>query len=134
MDLRLGFGAPGAGNDCACFLLLGFWSGFCGRLGCFEALTHAASGFELDGPLGGDGDAFEGLWVLGHARGAVLDFKDAEIAELEAVAFGDLIDHLVKELLDDLLCDDTLVSCPLCDLIDESFLGDRFHAVCLSVR
>lgn len=136
MDLRLWLGGASVGEG-----MVVCSSVCCGRLGgfrgvhrCFEALSHAASGFELDGALCGDRDAFEGLWVLGHAWGAVLDFKDAEITELEAVAFCDFIDHLVKELLDDLLGDDTLVSGSLCDLIDESFLGDRFHAWCLSVR
>lgn len=93
----------------------------------FEAFTHAAAGFELDGALCGNGDAFEGLWVLGHAWGTVLDFKDAEIAELEAVAFSDFIDHLVKKLLNDLLCDDAFVACALGDLVYKDFLRDRFH-------
>lgn len=132
MDLRLGLCGAGAGDGLR--VLLSRWCAGRGAGGGFEALTHAASGFELDGSLCGDGDAFESLWVLGHARGAVLDFKDSEIAELEAVAFGDFVDHLIKKLLDDLLGDDTLVSGSLCDLIDESFLGDRFHALCLSVR
>lgn len=127
MDLwfvGLGFGGPCVGGCC------GFDEGWLG----FEALSHASSCFELDGSLSGDGDAFEGLWVLGHAWGAVLDFKDAEIAELEAVAVCDFIDHEVKKLLYDLLCDDAFLSGALCDLIDEGFLGDRFHSFYLSVR
>lgn len=132
MNLWLGLSGACVSNELG--LGLGVLYRSCGAHRGLKALTHAASGFELDGAFGRDRDAFEGLRVLCHAWGAVLDFKDSEIAELKAVAFGDFVDHLIKKLLDDLLCDDTLVSGSLCDLIDESFLGDRFHAVCLSVR
>ena len=64
----------------------------------------------------------------------MLDFKDAEIAELEAVAFCDFVDHHIKKLLDDLLGNDPFLACALCDLVYEDFLGDRFHVFYLSIR
>lgn len=57
----------------------------------------------------------------------MFDFKDAEISELEAVALFDFVDDHIKEFLDDLFGDNAFVSGALCDLIDEDFLGDRFH-------
>lgn len=128
MDLWFGLSGACVGDGCWCGgLCFGLGLGLCIRFDGLEAFTHASACFELDGALCGNGDALKGLWVLRHAGGTVLDFKDTEIAELEAVAFGDFIDHLVKKLLDDLLCDDAFVACALGDLVYKDFLRDRFH-------
>lgn len=128
MDLWLALCSPCVGDGCwSGGLCFGLDLGLCVCFDGFEAFTHAAACFELDSPLCRHGDAFEGLWVLRHAWCAMLDFEDPEITELEAVAIGDFVDHLVKKLLDDLLCDDAFVACTLGDLVYKDFLCDRFH-------
>ncbi|MEZ5979774.1 MAG: hypothetical protein R3F34_16375 [Planctomycetota bacterium] len=43
---------------------------------------------------------FEGPRVLGATGRALADLEDAELAELEPVALGELVDDLVQEPLD----------------------------------
>src|SRR5262249_34353759 len=55
---------------------------------------------ELHGLLLRNDHPLERLWILCSPRGAVLDLKHAEIAELKPVAVTQFLDHLVEELLE----------------------------------
>jgi hypothetical protein len=69
----------------------------------FKGILHEPADFELDGFLGWDGDTFEGLGILRDARSPLSDLEHAKIAELQAIAFTELADHVVQEALDDSL-------------------------------
>jgi hypothetical protein len=90
---------------------------------------HHASDLELDGLFGGHGDAFHGAGVLGEASGAVLAFKDAEIAKFEAVALAEFQGDIVKELLDDAFDDDAFEPELFSNAVYEFFFCNSYHDI-----
>lgn len=88
-----------------------------------EAFAHEAAGLELDGVAWGNFDGLEGARVLGAAGAAAFDFEDAEVAKLEALAVGELVDHEVKECGGDVASVGAFAAGGEHQTVDEVFLG-----------
>src|SRR5690606_3844819 len=82
---------------------------------------------ELDRLLGRHGNGFKSLGILGHARGAVARLEDAEIPELDSVAFAQLADHMIEKALNGLLHDCALLPGLVGDTVDQILLRGRRH-------
>ena len=62
-------------------------------------LPHHPPHLELHFSFCGDFNWFQGLGILRNSWCLLFDFKDTEVAEFQAVALGELRDHLIEELL-----------------------------------
>jgi len=91
-------------------------------------LLHQPTHFELDGPLFRNFDRLKRLGVLSLARFANLGLKDTEVSEFQAVAFAELVDDLVQELLNDPFYLNATLRRVISDSINQFFLGDGGHS------
>ncbi len=92
-----------------------------------DLLAHQTTDLELHDALGRHLDLLERARVLRAPCCAIARLEDTELAELESVALGQLVDDRVQEGLDDLLGNNLGDTSLVSDPIDEFLLGDSFH-------
>jgi hypothetical protein len=105
------------------------WSfgSFAGIVVSFHLYPHDPAGLEFDRYPGRYLHLLHGLGVLADAGSVAMHAEHAKIAKFQATAATQLANHLIQEVLDNLLDDDTPMAATLGYTINQLFLAHGCH-------